>query len=89
MKYNVSQLPNTGNAKQFKVKSIAEKKETSFSFSRELLTVWGNPLQPKLKEVMIAYIKRNGWSKETVAISEKNISRNLNSYVASLPKSKA
>lgn len=88
MKYNVSQLPNTGKALQFKVKSVAEKKETAFSFCKELLTVWGNPVQSKLKEVMVAYIKRNGWSKDMVAISEKNSHRNLNSYVASLPKSK-
>ncbi len=53
------------------------------------MTVWGNPLQSKLKEVMVAYIKRNGWSKEMVTLSEKNSAKNLNSYVASLPKSKA
>ena len=88
MKYNVSQLPNTGKALQFKVKSIAEKKETAFSFCKELLTVWGNPVQSKLKEVMVAYIKRNGWSKEMVSISGKNTLPNLNTYVASLPKSK-
>lgn len=89
MKYRVSHLPNTGKATQFKVKSAEEKKETSFSFSNDLLSVWGNPVESKLKEFMVAYIKSHGWSKERVAISSANSEKNLNSQIAGLPKAKS
>ena len=89
MKYRVSHLPNTGKEKQFKVQSAEDKKETSFSFSNQVLSVWGNPLESKLKEFMVAYIKRHGWSKERVAISPANSERNLNTQIAALPKGKA
>ena len=89
MKYRVSHLPNTGKTTQFKVKSAEDKKETAFSFSNDVLTTWGNPLESKLKEFMIAYIKRHGWAKERVAISSTNSEKNLNAFIASLPKDKA
>ncbi len=89
MKYRVSHLPNTGKSTQFKIQCAEDKKETAFSFSNDLLSVWGNPLESKLKEFMIAYVKRHGWSKERVAISSANSEKNLNTQIAALPKGKA
>ena len=84
MRYRVSNLPNTGQALNFKMKSAEGGKESTFSFCRELVSVWGNPSETDLKEVMIAYVKQHGWSKAPVALSEKNSSRSLRNFVASL-----
>ncbi len=89
MKYQFTHLPSTANALKFRVRSQEGGKESFFNISHEVIEVWGNPLEAKLRTVMIAYIKRHGWSKDPVAITPKNSLRNLNRYVASLPDTKA
>jgi hypothetical protein len=86
MKFLISSVPGTSHFKSYKVRHPEEEgKEVYFNFCKELLTVWGNPLEPKLNEVMVAYIKRNGWTaKGPIEITEKNSARNLNTFVASL-----
>lgn len=84
MKYRVSSLPNSSHANRFKVNDEQGKHETVFNISKELIDVWGNPLTPKLKTVMVAYIKKHGWAKEPVAVDCKNSPRSLNAYVHAL-----
>ena len=89
MKYQFTHLPNTAQALKFKVRSQEGGKESFFNISHAIVDVWGNPLESKLRAVMIAYIKKNGWSKEPVTITPKNSLRNINRYIASLPAKKA
>jgi hypothetical protein len=87
MKYRVSQIPNTGRALNFKVRDPEGKKQSIFNFSHSIIETWGNPKEEKLKEVMIAYIKRHGWVKEPVAISA-DTPKNITRYIASLSETK-
>ena len=89
MKYRISNVPNTAQALKFKVCSQEGGKETLFSFSKEIFMLWGKPSESKLGEAMIAHIKKNGWTKEQVAVDAKNASPNLNTFIASLNKAKA
>ena len=86
MKYRVSDLTHTQNEKRYVVKSEDSKHETAFSFSKGILVMWGRPLAPDLKELMVAHIKRNGWSKTPVVLDTKNSSKNLNQQIAALNK---
>ena len=83
MKYRFSPLPNTQAARRYKVQSGDSKTQAFFNFSKEILVIWGNPLETKLHELMIAYVKKNGWAKEPVAIGDKS-PRSLSKYIASL-----
>ena len=89
MKYQFTHLPSTAKALKFKVRSQTGGKESFFDISHSVVEVWGNPLEAKLREVMIAYIKKHGWSKEPVTLTLKNSMRNLNRFVASMPPKKA
>ncbi len=89
MKYRVSPLPNTGTAINFKIQTDKADQLTQFSFSHKLMDIWGMPKEPLLKELMIAYVKRHGWSKEKIAMTDKNSPRSLSCYIAELPKKKA
>lgn len=89
MKYRVSHVPNSGHGVNFKMCNEQGKHESFFTFSHELIDVWGNPLEAKLKELMIAYVKRHGWVKEPVTMTDKNSPRSLQHLIASLPKAKA
>ena len=86
MKYRFTHLPNTQAAKRFKVQSGDSKNQAFFNFEKEILTIWGNPLEDKLQELMIAYVKRNGWAKEPVAVNPENSLHHLNQNIASLAK---
>lgn len=89
MKYVISPLPDSAQAKRFSVRSHPVKSESVFSFSRALLTMWGNPLKDQLGRFMIAYVKRHGWGKEPVVINLPGSPKNLNQYISSLEKKKA
>lgn len=84
MKYRVSNLPNSGKAINFKIQDQKGEKQSSFSFSHTLVDVWGMPKEPMLKELMVAYVKRNGWQKENVSMTDKNSPRSLSCYIADL-----
>lgn len=89
MNYNVSHIPDTANFLNFKVRNT-EGKEVIFNFCKETFLVWGKPSVLRLKEVMVAYVKRNGWTaKSPVEINLANSSRNINTFVKSLNESKA
>ena len=88
MKYRVSHLPNSSHANRFKVQDAQGKNETVFNISKSLIEVWGNPSVLQLKEVMVAYIKKNGWAKEPIGVDSKNSPRSLNAYVRSLQTKK-
>lgn len=88
MKYRVSQLPNTGHANRFKVQDPAGKHLTEFLISKDLISIWRNPSPLQLKEVMVAYVKKNGWVKEPVSLDTANSPRALNAFVASLSGTK-
>ncbi len=84
MKYRISHVPNSQNTLNYKVTSQEGDKQASFAICKELFEVWGKPADSKLGEVMIAYIKKNGWSKAPVVITEEKAARNINTYVHSL-----
>ena len=84
MKYRFFHLPNTEHATKFRVKSQDGKNESDFNFSKAILSMWGNPLEDKLEELMIAYLKRNGWGKQPVNVTTTESPKNLNQYIASL-----
>lgn len=92
MKYRVSHMPNSGTAINFKIQDQPGEKQTNFSFSHTIVDVWGMPKEPLLKELMVAYVKRNNWPKETVVMTPKNSPRSLSCYIRDLntaTKSKA
>ena len=89
MKYRVSLIPDSEKTMNFKVWSDEGKEEVIFHFSKQLLSVWGRPLPAKLREVMVAYIKKNGWSKTPVEISLANSLKNLNQQIKHLTPVKA
>ena len=85
MKYHVKALPNNEKALRFKIRSEDGKQESVFNFCKENLGVWGNPAESKLKEMMVSYVKKNGWGKEVVIKTEEN-NHNLTHYIAALNK---
>ena len=89
MKYVISPLPDTAQARKFSVRSHPPKSESVFSIPRSLLTVWGNPVKDHLNRFMIAYVKKHGWGKEPVVIDAKGTPKNFDQYIASLEKKKA
>lgn len=88
MKYPVTHLPNTAHALRFKITNEKADKHSEFAIDRKLNDVWGKPAVAKLKEVMVAYVKRHGWPKDPVTLDLKNSPRSLNGYTAFLAKSK-
>lgn len=84
MKYRVSHVPNTQKALNFKIVSADSKNQTVFNICKDLFLTWGKPSEAKLKEMMVAYVKKNGWAKEPVAISEVKGSRDLNFFITEL-----
>ncbi len=88
MKYRVSNLPNTAHALRFKVQTNPTAKESVFSISRSMIETWGYPLEPKLKRLMVAYIKKNGWSSTPVDMNSKNSPRDLEYFILSLASAK-
>lgn len=84
MKYNVSHLPNSSHSLNFRVRNPKGKEETVFQISKEAVSVWGNPSEAKLKELMVAHIKKNGWAKETVMICGEKSPRNLTVFIDSM-----
>jgi hypothetical protein len=88
MKYRFSYLPNVEKAKNFKVTSQDNKNASTFKISKEVLIAWGNPKEARLEHFMVAYIKKNGWTKE-VTIDSKDTTRNLNNAIAELNGSKS
>lgn len=84
MNYLISHVPNSQKTLNYKIKSAEGDKEAAFSFCKELYMVWGKPSEQKLGQVMIAYVKKNGWSKSPVILDEKTSGRNLNTYVSAL-----
>lgn len=83
MKYAVSHVPNTAHSLRFRVKSAEGGKESFFSISKDLYMIWGKPSEARLKEAMVAYVKKNGWKGE-VEMTPKNADRNLTSYIHSM-----
>lgn len=80
-------MPNSAHALNFKIKTEKGDKQTQFSICRDLIDVWGKPAESKLKEVMVAYVKRHGWAKD-VSLDLKNSPKSINTFIKSLPKSK-
>jgi len=89
MKYRVSQIPDSQKSMNFRFWTDEGKEEVVFNFARPLLVVWGNPGQDKLREVMVAYTKKNGWSKKAVVFDLTNSLKNMTQYIHSLAAVKA
>ncbi len=91
MKYGFDTLPSTHHGKKFRVRSNPPKSEAYFNISYEVCRLWGNPTDNKLQQFMIAHIKKNGWSKSPVEITDTKTAKDLSNYVAALsgnPKKK-
>ncbi len=86
MQYLFTRLPNQGHAQKYRVRDFKSKSETLFSFSYSIIEIWGKPLEPRLENLMIAYLKKKGWVKEPVVITPENAPRNLTTFLESLQK---
>lgn len=88
LQYRFTHLPNTEKALRFRVRGPESGNEAFFNFARPLISVWGNPLEEQLRQLMIAYIRKHGWAKEPVTMTLENTPQNLTNYIIALPKSK-
>ena len=84
MKYRFTRLPNVEQFHKYKVCGDENKTGIIFKFSYPIIVTWGNPLKEILEQLMIAYIKRNGWPKDTVEFNSKNSPHNLSQYLSTL-----
>ena len=86
MSYAFSTLPSTQRAKKFRVRDPKTKAEAFFTIEKEVLGFWGNPLEAKVEQFMIGYLKKNGWPKEPVEVTPKNTAKDLTSLIAGFSK---
>jgi hypothetical protein len=84
MKYRLSTQPNTQHVHCFVIRDFKGTHETRFNISKKTLDIWGKPSVDKLKQFMIAYVKKNGWAKEAVEVTPAKSPRSLSNYITSL-----
>ena len=88
LNYRFTHVPNTEKALRYRVNGPEKGSEAHFDFSKKLISLWGNPAEEDLRQLMIAYVRKHGWAKEPVTMTTENSPGNLRHYIQAIPKSK-